>query len=106
MKKKEKKAVSDLTNNLHIAGVAVSPSTDLRLREQKHREYHMQTTDVYKIIEMFYRNILSASLQGTASKLIGRSCIIQQDSGPKYTATNGFIGGEKVEGFRLTKSVM
>ena len=33
-----------------------------------------------------YKNILSANLQGNASKLIGNYLIVQQDNDPKHTA--------------------
>ena len=52
-----------------------------------------------------YKNILSANLQRNASKLIGRNLIMQQDNYPKQTANKGFNSGEKVEGFRLAKSL-
>lgn len=56
-----------------------------------------------------YRNILSANVRRNASKLIGRSFIMQQDNDPKHTAnkTKVFIRGNfpKVENFRLAKSI-
>lgn len=44
-----------------------------------------------------YRNILSANLKKDATKLIGRSFIMQQDNDPKHTAktTKEFIRGKK-----------
>ena len=44
-----------------------------------------------------YRNILSAILQKDATKLIGRSFIMQQDNDPKHSAktTKEFIRGKK-----------
>ena len=44
-----------------------------------------------------YRNILSANLKKDATKLIGRSFIVQQDNDPKHTAktTKEFIRGKK-----------
>ena len=44
-----------------------------------------------------YRNILSANLKKNATKLIGRSFIMQQDNDPKHTAktTKEFIRGKK-----------
>ena len=44
-----------------------------------------------------YRNILSANLKKNASKLIGRSFIMQQDNDPKHTAntTKEFNRGKK-----------
>ena len=44
-----------------------------------------------------YRNILSANLKKNATKLIGRSFILQQDNDPKQTTntTKEFIRGKK-----------
>ncbi len=45
-----------------------------------------------KIKSEVYRNILSDYLQKDATKLIGRSFIVQQDNDPKHTAkTTEFI---------------
>ncbi|KAI3371326.1 hypothetical protein L3Q82_023946 [Scortum barcoo] len=59
-----------------------------------------------KMNSEFYRNILSANLKKDATKLTGRSFIMQQDNDPKHTAktTKEFIRGQEVEGFRLAKS--
>ncbi len=50
-----------------------------------------------KINSEVYRNILSDNLQKDATKLIGRSFIMQQDNDPKHTAktTKEFIRGKK-----------
>ncbi len=46
-----------------------------------------------KMNSKVYRNILSANLEKDATKLIGRSFIIQQDNDPKHSAkeTKEFI---------------
>ncbi len=41
-----------------------------------------------KINSEVYRNILSGNLQKDATKLIGRSFIMQQDNDPKHSAKN------------------
>ncbi len=63
-----------------------------------------------KINSEVYRNILSDNLQKDATKLIGRSFIMQQDNDPKHSAktTKEFqrsSSGQEVEGFRLAKSI-
>ncbi len=55
-----------------------------------------------KINSEVYRNILSDNLQKDATKLIGRSFIIQQDNDPKQQRSSS---GQEVEGFRLAKSI-
>ncbi len=49
-----------------------------------------------------YRNILSDNLQKDATKLIGRSFIMQQDNDPKQQRSSS---GQEVKGFRLAKSI-
>ncbi len=59
-----------------------------------------------KINSEVYRNILSDNLQKDATKLLGRSFIMQQDNDPKHSAkTTKSSSGQEVEGFRLAKSI-